>query len=877
MPYAVFCIISYSIAYQAKKFKNAAELRWCYTVYMKIKKATRLGADIVPKRYTLHLHTDFETSIFTGEETIEIDLVSEQKDIILHSVGLTISKAILRQGVKTYDAVVSFDLKNELVKFDCKQTLKKGKIYLYIEFSGTLSESLAGFYKSTYSESGTTKMLATTQFEATDARRAFPCFDEPDKKAIFDISLSVPKGKTAISNTTIVKKTAHSKTHSTVHFGSTPIMSTYLLAFIIGDFEYIQKKTKRGIVVKVYTTIGKKSQAAFALECAVRSIDFYEAYFGIEYPLDKLDMVAIPDFAAGAMENWGAVTYRETALLFDEQNSSLVIKQYVAIVVAHELAHQWFGNLVTMSWWTDLWLNEGFASYMEYVCVDALFPDWNIWQQFVADDLGSALALDALKNTHAVEVEVHHPDDIGEVFDAISYQKGASLIRMLAEYLGHDTFQKGVQQYLAKHSYKNTVTTDLWKSFESASKKPVAKIMGVWTSMPGHPVITLAKTKEDTITVSQKRFFISPIEKNRKDTTIWPIPLQYLDQRGVQNKLVEDKIQTIKNIGFIKSNIGETGVYRTIYDSQLLSPLIEEVYSKRLSAEDRLGIIRDIHGAMLNCDISMKEVFQVLEAYRDETEYIVWTEILGLLMHLQFVYHGEVWMQQFNQYVIEYLMPVCSYVGLAKKSSETHSQPLLRAIVLGALVSSGDSEIIIKLQAIYKKKHIDPDLRKAVYAAVIKSGTTMQKKELVEKYSMAPMQEERNRIARARIATASKPEFQRTLKWIIGSEVRKQDGPMYIAQALYNRFNRDAALEFVLDRWQHLLEEYPGDKRMVSRIVGSMDGCNTKADLQTIKKFFQTNSYNGAERTLLQTLEQIEANIYFKKYHCKQLIKLFSK
>lgn len=458
---------------------------------MKIKKATRLSVDVLPVRYAIHLHTDFETLLFSGEETIEINLKSDQKEILIHSVGLDILKALIKQGKTTQEVKVSFDEKNETLILRPTNILKKGKIYLTLNFKGVLSESLAGFYKSTYQEGGKTKIIATTQFEATDARRAFPCFDEPNKKAVFDVALSIPKGKTAISNTLSVSKISHSKTHDTVHFSSTPIMSTYLLAFIIGDFEFVEEKTKRGVKVRVYTTIGKKSQAAFALQCAVRSIDFYEQYFDIKYPLDCLDMIAIPDFASGAMENWGAVTYRETALLYDENNSSLTVKQYIAIVVAHELAHQWFGNLVTMDWWTDLWLNEGFASYMEYLCVDKLFPEWQMWEQFVAGDLGNALSLDALSNTHAVEIEVHHPDDIDEVFDAISYEKGASIIRMLAEYIGQDNFQKGIQHYLKKHAYKNTVTVDLWKSFEKVSKMPVAKIMGAWTSEPGHPVVNV--------------------------------------------------------------------------------------------------------------------------------------------------------------------------------------------------------------------------------------------------------------------------------------------------------------------------------------------------------------------------------------------------
>src|SRR3989338_4959221 len=336
---------------------------------------------------------------------------------------------------------------------------------------------MRGFYRSQFEHEGRTKYIVTTQFESTDARRAFACVDEPSAKAVFDVTLIVPKHFCAISNTYETSVKEHKSGYQIIEFAPTPKMSTYLLAFIAGEFEHIEAKTKEGITVRVFATPGKIHQAKFALDVSVKTLSYFSDYFKVPYPLPVLDLIAIPDFPSGAMENWGAVTYRESAILVDSDHSSLQNKQWVALVIAHELAHQWFGNIVTMEWWTHLWLNEGFATYIEYLAVDKLFPKWDIWTQFSTNDLGRALHLDALLNTHPIEIPVHHPDEIGEIFDEVSYAKGASVIRMLASYLGEKDFRAGLHHYLKKHSYKNTETLHLWQAFEKVSGKPVAKMM----------------------------------------------------------------------------------------------------------------------------------------------------------------------------------------------------------------------------------------------------------------------------------------------------------------------------------------------------------------------------------------------------------------
>ncbi len=547
----------------------------------------------------------------------------------------------------------------------------------------------------------------------------------------------------------------------------------------------------------------------------------------------------------------------------------------MAIVVAHELAHQWFGNLVTMSWWTDLWLNEGFASYMEYLCVDNLFPEWNMWQQFVAGDLGGALSLDALTNTHPVEVAVHHPDEISEVFDAISYEKGSSLIRMLAEYLGPEDFRKGLSHYLKKHSYKNTVTTDLWKSFEIASKKPVTKMMSGWTKTAGHPVVELSQNTDGSITARQKRFYISPIEKNKKSTSLWAIPFSYSDASNKKSILLTKKETKIPTKNFGKANLNETGVYRVTYDSKLLMGLAAKIEKGELSAEDRLGIMRDIHAGLLNCDVSIKDALSILEVYKHEKNYIVWAEIISLLTHIRFVYHGESWMTSFEKFLAGFVEPIYKHVGISKQKEEAHTQVLLRSLILSLLVSLDDKSVIEKGLSLYKKKHIDPDLRSFAYGSVVISGDKKLYDNLVKKYNQQTLLEVKNRIARARLSTAVKSDFKDNLRWVLAGEVRSQDIPMYLAQSLYNRYHKEVAIDFIFKHWDYLVKKYSGDKYTRSRIIGAMDVFDDKETLNKIKIFFKNHEYKGAERTLLQSLEQIEANIYYKKHHRNQLEKFF--
>ncbi len=822
---------------------------------MKNKNFTRLSKDVIPSSYDIQMKPDLKNFTFTGMETISLDLKKPTKTLTLHCKEIEVDTASILLGTpartdvdKVFAQNISYDEKNETVSFFFARPIPSGRTRLNLFFRGILNDKMRGFYRSKYFFGDKEYTMATTQFEATDARRAFPCFDEPALKAVFHVSLIAPKGKTAISNTLPVSVLEHEAGFEIIKFSPTPKMSTYLLAFIIGDFEYIEKKSKTGVAVRVYTTPGKKSQATFALECAVRTLEFYEKYFDIAYPLPALDMIAIPDFSSGAMENWGAITYRESALLVDDDHSSASNKQWVALVVAHEIAHQWFGNLVTMEWWTHLWLNEGFASYIEYLAVDKLFPEWDIWTQFSTNDLGVALRLDALIHTHPIEIPVHHPDEIGEIFDEVSYSKGASIIRMLAEYLGEGNFRGGLRHYLKKHSYKNTETLHLWQSFETFSGKKVASMMHHWTSKPGYPLIK-AEMVNGKIEISQSRFFASPASKAKaKDKTKWEIPMVF---------------------GENKINLGETGFFRTAYSKELLNKLVQPVTSKTLSPRDRLGIVRDLFALSESGDIPTSNALEFLSAYNNEDNYTVWVEIASGLARIEQLFGADKIVEKLNTLTIKLFSPVLTSLGWDKKKNEPHADALLRSLAISRLGRAGDKKVIAlarkQFVLLKQNKPVNPDIRGAIYATVATNGGAKEHAEFIKLYKKESLHEEKNRIGNALGDFKNDKILSATVEFAFSSYVRTQDSVSILSSVGANPFGRNIWLKFIRTNWKTLISRYGDGGMALSRVVKAITGSAEPKHYTEYKKFFDTHEAPGAKRAVDQVLERLEGNILWLK------------
>ena len=830
------------------------------------KKSIRLPNFISPISYNLTINPDLESFTFSGNETIQIKIDKEVNKITLHSKDIDIETVKYKNNkTEQFSSKITYDERKETATFYFKNKIKKGNGELSIVFSGIINDNLRGFYKSKYIINKEEKYLVTTQFEATDARRAFPCFDEPAHKATFEISLIVSSSHTAVSNTLPINIKKHSEGYKMVSFSPTPRMSTYLLAFIIGEFKYIEGKTKEGVQIRVFTTPNKIHQANFALEVAIKSLEFYNEYFDIPYPMPNLDLIAIPDFEPAGMENWGAITFRESSVLIDENNSSLSNKQWVATTIIHELAHQWFGNLVTMHWWTDLWLNEGFASYMEKVCSNEIFPHWKIWDLYLSSNrYRSAIEIDSLKNSHAIEVEVNHPDEINETFDMVSYEKGTAIVRMISEYIGENNFKEGLRYYLKKHSYKNTKTINLWEAFEKISGRPVKKIMNSWTKQSGFPLVTLIGSPKFGLKIKQEKFFSSRItrEKN-KNNKLWQIPILYKTLNADKKILLNKKSIEIPEKLIHKINTNETSFIKVHYNKSTLDYLRKSIEENHVNIADRLGIIRDAFALAEGGYIKTSEALELSLSYKDEKEYMVWTEIAYGINKIYNLTAKESFIDEYKKYALSLFSPLVKEISFEKIKGEESSHTLLRILAISQAGFYGDKKAIKEAIKIFSNKiikPIDPDIRSIIYNIVAQNGGIKEWKIFERLYKEETLNEEKERLTRAMSQFRNKELLNKTLLFAISKEVKDQDAPFLIAATWNNKNGQDLTWKFLKNNWNLVLKKYGEGGLLLSKLMFILGNHTTLKDLKDAKKFFTKNTAPGAGRTLEQAYERIASN-----------------
>ncbi len=842
-----------------------------------------LPDDVRPKKYRVTLTPDLTQCTFSGKVEIEVQIQKSTSRVVLHAAELELKSGELQQnGATRVPAKIFPDEKAETATFEFGDSLATGPATLSIDFTGTLNDQMRGLYRSEYLMGGEKRTMAVTQFEATDARRAFPCWDEPATKATFEVTLVVPADRVAISNMPIVETKTGQGGLKAVRFAESPIMSTYLVAFIVGEFDYVEEKSREGALVRVYTPLGKKEQGRFALDVASRTLSFFDEYFGIPYPLPKMDLIAIADFAAGAMENWGAVTYRETAILVDPEQSSEATRQRVAVVIAHELAHQWFGNLVTMEWWTHLWLNEGFASWIEYLAVDQLFPEWRMWTQFVYGDLSRALDLDGLENTHPIEVEVKDPNQISEIFDAISYSKGSSVIRMLAAYLGEENFRRGLHGYLSRHQYGNATTEDLWQALGEASGKPVKEMMDTWTKQGGYPVLSVQE-KDGSLKLSQARFFLSGIPRKKKDATRWSIPVGVIGSDMSQEtfsllgKPSGQMSLTGQKNGWVKVNNGQTGYYRVKYSTAMMTGLSRAVEAMELSPEDRLGLENDAFALARAGLLSTQHALNLVAAYKNETDYTVWADLSAGLDELDALLWGDPCYGNFEAFARSLYGGVAGRVGWEKKAGESHLTTLLRSLVISELGGYGDAETIDEAKNRFAclqrdPKSLPPDLRFPVYRLYVENGDETSHEAVLDLFRKADLHEERLRCLRSLGYSQKQELLQRTLEFSLSSEVRAQDTPLLVGSVAANGPGRDLAWNFLKGQWAELDRRYGKGGFLLGRVISSTTSnfCSEEK-AREVEEFFRSHPVPAAERTIRQSVERIRSNAMWLQHDGKPI------
>lgn len=849
------------------------------------KKVRRLYEQFQPEQYDLSLSLDRGAMTFSGRVTIKGKKTGRPSQrLTFHQKALKIGSAKIIKHDKNGDQELAVSRINNQKSFDevrlhASEMIYPGNYTVSFEFKGKITKPMNGIYPCYFKHDGQEKMLLATQFESHHAREAFPCIDEPEAKATFDLTLETAKGETVIANTPFKTQKTSGKKLTTV-FETTPKMSSYLLAFVTGEMGYKEAKTKDGVLVRTYATPDNVDYTGFALDCAVKTLEFYNEYFDTPYPLAKCDFIALPDFASGAMENWGCITFREQALLVDPQNTSLHLKQWVANVVAHELTHQWFGNLVTMRWWTDLWLNESFASWMSYLAVDHLFPKWQVWTQFIADEQSLGMRLDALENTHPIQVEINHPDEIRTIFDAISYEKGASVLLMLHDYLGADNFRNGLRVYLKRHAYGSTDTIDLWKALEEVSKKPVQEFMGAWTGQSGFPIVRAA-VNTDKMTIRQERFYLNP--KAGKQSATWPVPLLAYAPLNADTASANEqsvKVMTSDKAQYAILNHDRTGFYRVTYDAKHLAKLAAAVEAGELTVLDRYGLLSDAFEAAKAGYAPVVDALQLLEAYRGEDNVIVWGAISDALGSIRNVMQDEDLRNAMKPYTCQLVQAQLKRLGWKEREEDSHFDRLLRPIIL-SLASFGEDKAVVaeakkRFAAAKKSEDIHPDLRGVVYGTIARVGGPAEFDKLLDMHNASSNSEERVTLAAALTGFKQSALIKRALALIMSDDVRLQDASYWVAYSLGNRHAKKAAWQWVQEHWGWLERNMGSDLSFYRLPNYVARAFSDEKFLPEFKKFFESHMSTAFERPVKQAVETIQWQAAWKQRDLVAVKKYFN-
>ncbi len=828
-----------------------------------------LGDNVIPTRYSLNFKPNFRTFKYEGMALISVQIKKSTKEISLNAAELEIKSASVLSKSGELKASVKEDREKQRITIKLKSSVK-GSASIKIKFTGTNNENMYGFYRSRYLHGKATKYILTSQFEAANARNAFPCFDEPSFKAIFDVSMTVDKDMDCISNMPVLSVKKIGKSIKEVRFKETPRMSTYLLYLGVGNYDYVKGKLGK-IEIRVITMPGNRKLAQLPLEYAKKFIKFFEDYFGVKYPLPKVDFIAIPDFAAGAMENWGAITFRETALLA-ASDSSVATKQRIAEVIAHELVHQWFGDLVTMKWWNDLWLNESFATFMSYKALDALFPEWKMKIEYKREVIATAFGADQLKSTHPISVSVKSPGEIDQLFDEISYEKGGTVLNMIEHYSGYEIFREGLHNYLKDHSYSNATKFDLWRSIDDEAKRRSKKmnvysVASFWVDKPGYPIIR-AKRSDSGIELEQKRYFML---NKISDNTVWPIPINYSVSGSEHNMLFDKKSANIPLVAdqWIKLNSGQNGLYRVVYDETDIEKLGHLIRDKKLSGADSWGIENDIYAMSRSGRVAAGSYLEFVDKYCFGGEYPMNANVLDHLGWISDMLYKEGNTMP-KELIIRYSNEILDNLGWDRRERESTFNTMMRSAAIMKSGMAGHPTTIDSAKEIFNDyithgKEIEINIRAAVFYLNAWVGDEKVFNTFRQRYIKEKVPEEKARFLRALAMFNDKRLLLNAFEFSMSQEVRPQDSFVIVAMGSSNPAGSELILEWTKKNWKQLKKRFASGTHMLSRYVDNLSCLKTKEDLDEVKAFFskKENKRDDIAHALANTLEEIEANIQF--------------
>ncbi|HWM18851.1 MAG TPA: M1 family metallopeptidase [Ilumatobacteraceae bacterium] len=831
----------------------------------------RLPRDARPTRYDVTLEPDLAAATFSGAVVIRIivdevgdSTFADRGELVLNAAELDIVRCLVD------GAPAEHRLDEDTERLFIRPTVDgadhrvvPGEHTVEIVFTGVLNDKLRGFYRSTFhDEGGVERVIATSQMQATDCRRAFPCWDEPDFKAVFGITLVIEPDLLAVSNGRELDRreiTTGNGAKVAVRFADTMLMSTYLAAFVVGPLEVTEPVDVGGVPLRVVHVPGKAHLTGFGLDVGAFCLRWFQEYYGIPYPSDKVDLLALPDFAAGAMENLGCITFRESLLLVDPATSTQYEQEVVADVVAHELAHMWFGDLVTMGWWNGIWLNEAFATFMEILACDAYRPDWERWTSFGLER-SVAFETDSLVSTRSVEYEVRSPADCEGMFDVLTYQKGGALLRMLEQYLGADRFREGVSHYLTTHAYANTDTSDLWDAIEDTSGEPVRRTMDSWIWQPGFPLIT-ATLDGDQLVLRQSPF---SFDVESTSATLWMVPITVRHGGHVDTLLLdghEARLTLADPAAAVVVNAGGHGFFRVSYDDELRARLIGDAL-RSLDTLERYNLVDDAWNAVIAGRLAATDLLTFLEGFGDEREYAVWQAIVFTLRGLGRLLDDDAF-ARLQRRVARLVAPALTDLG-DPVESETDLVGKLRGLLTSALAVLGDDAATqARCRELYDRSmsepgSVDPELVAAATSVVAATGGEAEYERMLSGFRTAATPQDQLRHLYALAEFNSAELIDRTCEFALSSEVKTQNAPFLLRSCISNRRHGGRAWTFVRKNWAEVNERFPSNT--IIRMVDTVKTLNRPTDVADIQAFFSEHPIEQAAKTLEQILERQRVN-----------------